>query len=489
MRRVRRAADGTSSARRRSCSAARLSLLTLLVVVAVVFAITALLPGDAAQQLLGQAATPEAVRGLRAALGLDQPAWLRYLHWLGGLLTRRSPASRSSTSLPVDAARSAAGLPNSLMLAATTAAVSRAARADCSASPSAMWRGSLLDRIVSVLTVVVGLGARVPGRDAGRADLRGAAALAAGAVVRRRHRRRSASSLRIFAHAGDDALLRDRRADGAHDARRRDRPAATRPMSRWRVLKGAAPARIVLRHALPNAIGPIANAVALSLSYLLGGVIIVETIFNYPGIAKLMVDAVTHARHAAGAGLRDDLLRRLSGARHHRRHLRHRLQPEAAASMSATSTLPPSARAARSQLAAACRRWACSARASSCCSGSLIGAHRPVRIAPHDVGEIVGRRTCSADISAQYPLGTDYLGRDMLSRILLGARYTVGDRAGCASLLASGIGTCCWACCAAVCGRLARRSAQPLARRADLHPQQDVRASSWSPRSAPRSRC
>ena len=60
------------------------------------------------------------------------------------------------------------------------------------------------------------------------------------------------------------------------------------------VLKGAAPARIVLRHALPNAIGPIANAVALSLSYLLGGVIIVETIFNYPGIARLMVDAVAN---------------------------------------------------------------------------------------------------------------------------------------------------------------------------------------------------
>jgi peptide/nickel transport system permease protein len=57
-------------------------------------------------------------------------------------------------------------------------------------------------------------------------------------------------------------------------------------------LKGASPARIVLYHALPNAIGPIANAIAFSLSFLLGGVIIVETIFNYPGIAKLMVDGV-----------------------------------------------------------------------------------------------------------------------------------------------------------------------------------------------------
>jgi peptide/nickel transport system permease protein len=58
------------------------------------------------------------------------------------------------------------------------------------------------------------------------------------------------------------------------------------------LLKGAPRMRIVLRHALPNALGPIVNAVALSLSYLVGGVIIVETIFNYPGIAKLMVDGV-----------------------------------------------------------------------------------------------------------------------------------------------------------------------------------------------------
>lgn len=59
------------------------------------------------------------------------------------------------------------------------------------------------------------------------------------------------------------------------------------------LLKGVKRTRIVLRHALPNAVGPIANAVALSLSYLLGGVLIVESIFNYPGIATLMIDAVT----------------------------------------------------------------------------------------------------------------------------------------------------------------------------------------------------
>jgi peptide/nickel transport system permease protein len=58
-------------------------------------------------------------------------------------------------------------------------------------------------------------------------------------------------------------------------------------------LKGLGPARIVLHHALPNAIGPIATAAALSLSWLLGGVIVVEVIFNYPGLAKLMVDGVS----------------------------------------------------------------------------------------------------------------------------------------------------------------------------------------------------
>jgi peptide/nickel transport system permease protein len=64
------------------------------------------------------------------------------------------------------------------------------------------------------------------------------------------------------------------------------------PYVEMALLKGASRRRMVLRHALPNALGPIANAVALSLSYLVGGVIIVETVFNYPGVAKLMVDAV-----------------------------------------------------------------------------------------------------------------------------------------------------------------------------------------------------
>ncbi len=91
--------------------------------------------------------------------------------------------------------------------------------------------------------------------------------------------------------AGADALLCRDGADGAHDPRRAAR-CARFLLHRDGRLKGVRPARLMLHHALRNAAGPIANAVALNLSSLLGGVIIVEVIFSYPGLAKLAVDAV-----------------------------------------------------------------------------------------------------------------------------------------------------------------------------------------------------
>src|SRR4051794_25581080 len=60
--------------------------LTLIVISALLFGATNLLPGDVAAALLGQQATPEALHHIRSALGLDQPVWLRYLHWLTGAL-------------------------------------------------------------------------------------------------------------------------------------------------------------------------------------------------------------------------------------------------------------------------------------------------------------------------------------------------------------------------------------------------------------------
>src|SRR6516225_6334302 len=127
-----------------------LALLTLLLVSAVVFAITGLLPGDAAQQALGQAATPEQVAALRHQFGLDQPALQRYVQWLMHVASGNFGTSLSN-NLPVSELISTR-LPNSLVLAGLTALVS-VPLALMIGILSAMYRGSLLDRALNVLTL------------------------------------------------------------------------------------------------------------------------------------------------------------------------------------------------------------------------------------------------------------------------------------------------------------------------------------------------
>ncbi|WP_159999840.1 ABC transporter permease [Roseomonas sp. 18066] len=265
-----------------------LGLLSLLLVSLAVFAITALLPGDTAQEQLGQAATPEAVAALRLQLGLDQPGWLRYLRWLGGLAS--GDAGRSLVNGQPVAALIGARLPNSLLLAAATAVVSVPLALAIGIS-AAMWRGTAYDRGVSMLTLSV---VSVP------EFLVATAAVLVFAVHLRWLSALSyvssidsfAQFIRVFAMPVLSLccvivaqMVRMTRAALIDQLRA--------PYVEMAVLKGAGPIRVVWSHALPNAVGPIANAVALSLSYLLGGVIIVETIFNYPGIAKLMVDGVS----------------------------------------------------------------------------------------------------------------------------------------------------------------------------------------------------
>jgi peptide/nickel transport system permease protein len=264
-----------------------LGVVSLLLVSLAIFAITSLLPGDAAEELLGQYATREGVEGLRAQLGLDLPAHLRYLHWLGGLLTGDFGRSLAN-NVPV-AQLIASRLPNSLMLAAATAAVAVPLALTIGIT-AAMFRGSLYDRAVSVLTLSV---VAVP------EFLVATAAVLVFAV----HLQwvSALSSARDIASVGQFfrvfalpvfALCCVITAQMARMTRAAIVDQLRAPYVEMAVLKGVGPLRVVLRHALPNAIGPIANAVALSLSYLLGGVIIVEVIFNYPGVAKLMVDAV-----------------------------------------------------------------------------------------------------------------------------------------------------------------------------------------------------
>jgi len=266
-----------------------IAVLTLLLVSAAVFSITSILPGDAAQAALGQSATPEMVAALRAQMGLDQPAYLRYLHWLGGLLTG-NPGQSLANNTPV-AELISMRLPKSLLLAGTAAAVSVPIALTIGIL-TAMYRGSRLDRLLSLATL--GMIAVPEFLVATVAVLIFAVKLhwlsalsyvpetpGIGPFVRAYAMPVLTLSFVIIAQ-----MARMTRAAVVDQV--------SQPYVEMAILKGASPARIVLRHALPNAAGPIVNAVALSLSYLLGGAIIVETIFNYPGIASLMVDAVTN---------------------------------------------------------------------------------------------------------------------------------------------------------------------------------------------------
>jgi peptide/nickel transport system permease protein len=264
------------------------ALLTLLAVSVVVFAITSLLPGDAAQALLGQESTPELLAALRQKFGLDQPAHLRYLHWLGGLLMG-NPGNALANGLPV-AELIGARLPNSLVLAAAAAAVSVPVALTIGIT-TAMVRGSLYDRIVNVATVWV---VSVP------EFLIATVAVLVFAVKLRwlsaLSRIDDVATFGDFVRAYAMPVMTLCCVIVAQMARM-TRAAVIDQLTSSYVemarLKGVRPVRMVLTHALPNAVGPIANAVALSLAYLIGGVIIVESIFNYPGIASLMVDSVT----------------------------------------------------------------------------------------------------------------------------------------------------------------------------------------------------
>ena len=264
-----------------------IALITLLIVSFTVFCATEILPGDVAEVLLGQSATPEAVAGLRAAMHLNDPAILRFFRWLGGLATGDLGISYAN-NMPI--AKLIGGrLASSLQLAAATA-VFAVPIALTLGITSAMLRGSVYDRTVTVATIMV---ISVPEFMVATAGVLVFAVwlkwLPSLSIARDVHS--FGELIRIYAmpvftlsFVISAQMIRMTRAAVVE--------ALNTPYVEMALLKGASRTRIVLKHALPNALGPIVNAVALSLSYLLGGVIIVETIFNYPGVAKLMVDAV-----------------------------------------------------------------------------------------------------------------------------------------------------------------------------------------------------
>tara|TARA_B110000003_G_scaffold276253_1_gene321753 strand:- start:10271 stop:11227 length:957 start_codon:yes stop_codon:yes gene_type:complete len=264
-----------------------ISLISLIIVSFAVFFATDMLPGDVAQVLLGQAATEESVAGLRQAMGLDQPAIIRFLNWMIGLLSGEMGTSYVNNISVSEMIGDR--LINSLKLAgvATLISVPLALTAGITA---AIYRGRAFDRFISIFTISV---VSVPDFMLATASVLVFAVylklLPALSLVNDGQSladilRNYALPVGVLSLAVSVQMIRMTRAAVIDTL--------SKPYVEMAKLKGASTIRIVLKHALPNAVGPIANAIALSLSSLIGGVVIIETVFNYPGVAKLMVDAV-----------------------------------------------------------------------------------------------------------------------------------------------------------------------------------------------------
>ena len=260
---------------------------TLFLVSILVFIGTSVLPGDVAQILLGQMATPETLAALRAKLGLDQPAHIRYFYWLGNLLTGDLGVSKAggATISSIISGRMWNTMWLSGMVALIAIPISIAL-----GLVTAMYPGSRLDRIVTFCTLSL---ISVPEFLVATClvlilavHLRWLPSIAymSGNETGWQLIKAMAMPILTLVIVVSAQIVRMTRATVLN--------VMSSPYIEMAILKGVPRRRIILRHALFNAIGPIVNVIALNLAWLISGVVIVETIFAYPGLAKLMIDGV-----------------------------------------------------------------------------------------------------------------------------------------------------------------------------------------------------
>jgi peptide/nickel transport system permease protein len=268
-----------------------LAVLTLFIVSILIFSSVALLPGDFAKAVLGQSATPETVAAFERQIGLDKPATERYFGWLGSAV--QGDFGNSYSSRPGSERRVVdiigPRLVNTLKLAGLTAAIA-IPFAIFLGIIAALWRNSWFDRIINAATLTT---ISVP-------EFFVAYVLILFLAVRFPIFR-SLSTVRPhmgFAETLENLALPVLTLTLVITAHmmRMTRAAIIgvlgSPYIEMAKLKGAPPLRIVLRHALPNALAPIASVVAFNLAYLIVGAVIIEVVFVYPGIGQALVDAV-----------------------------------------------------------------------------------------------------------------------------------------------------------------------------------------------------
>ena len=273
-----------------------LGLATLIVVSIIIFSAIEMLPGDFGQAILGQAATEETVAAFRRELGLDQPAYMRYLQWVGAALQGDLGTSFSGRNASgIDRSRSvvdliAPRLWNTLFLAGLTAVVAVPIALGLGIS-SALYRNSVYDRTVNTVTlttisfpeffvayILILLLASLYPVFPSLANVDDSTPFAERAF--RTALPALTLTLVIVAH-----MMRMTRAAIIN--------LLASPYIQMARLSGASQTEVIIKHALPNAWAPIATVIAFNLAYLVVGVVVVEVVFVYPGVGQLMVDAVT----------------------------------------------------------------------------------------------------------------------------------------------------------------------------------------------------
>ena len=247
-----------------------------------------LLPGDLAQEILGQGATPEGLRVLRLQLGLDTPPHIRYLDWLGGMVTGDMGLSLANKR-PISELIGPR-LSNTLFLGGFAALIAIRV-ALILGILAALYRNSLYDRGVNIFTltsisfpeffvayILILFFAIKLGWFPGISNI--STELSFAEKLYRTLLPAASLTLVVVAH-----MMRMTRTSIIN--------LLSSPYIEMAQLKGIKPLRIITRHALPNALAPIVNVIAINLAYLVVGVVIVEVVFVYPGLGQLLVDSVS----------------------------------------------------------------------------------------------------------------------------------------------------------------------------------------------------
>lgn len=264
------------------------SLLTLFTISILIFVGVEALPGDTAEAILGQGATPENVAALRHELKLDMPLHTRYISWLGDL-AQGDLGNSLSNGRPVSEVIGWR-FENTLILAFSAAIVS-IPLAIVLGLVCALYQNSWLDRFLSTTTLsaislpeffvaylliylfVVQLGlfpsVAILKPDMALSEMVNVLVLPCLTLT-----------LVVLAH-----MMRMTRATiiGVLNS----------PYIEMARLKGVRKPKIIFRHALPNALAPIINVVVMDLAWLVVGVVVVEVVFVYPGLGQLLVDSVS----------------------------------------------------------------------------------------------------------------------------------------------------------------------------------------------------